>query len=337
MIQVEQHGPITAIRMARSFLGKPLHWTTAYWVDGLLIDAGPRCAAPELVRILKQVPVEKIVITHGHEDTMGGLATLKAHFPNATLYASQRTIPILQDPTRLHLHLYQRISWGVPEAVNDVVSLESVSHEIRTTHHQFRALETPGHCRDHVSYFEPQHRWLFCGDAFIGGHDRTCTEEFDLLTALGTLHTLNGLRPERLLPASGVVRRSPSVEIGDKINYFQKLAADVARLEATGMNPEEMLSALFKEEAPIAFWTQKHYSSANLIRACQTYNSFFTLSDSTPPLPPVDATTDHSDDILAQLQLDDLFAKFDENPPGAKPQKKTPPGKKSTDAEDHKR
>ena len=60
MIQVEQHGPITSIRMARSFLGKPLYWTTAYWVDGLLIDTGPRCAAPELVRILQQVQVEGV-------------------------------------------------------------------------------------------------------------------------------------------------------------------------------------------------------------------------------------------------------------------------------------
>ena len=84
MIQVEQHGPITSIRMARSFLGKPLYWTTAYWVDGLLIDTGPRCAAPELVRILQQVQVDQIVVTHGHEDTFGGLS--------ATTYAAQDAI-----------------------------------------------------------------------------------------------------------------------------------------------------------------------------------------------------------------------------------------------------
>lgn len=36
MIHVEQHGPVTAIRMARSLLGRPVYWTAAYWVDGLL-------------------------------------------------------------------------------------------------------------------------------------------------------------------------------------------------------------------------------------------------------------------------------------------------------------
>ena len=41
MLQLDQHGPITAIRMARSLLGRPVYWTAAYLVDGLLIDSGP--------------------------------------------------------------------------------------------------------------------------------------------------------------------------------------------------------------------------------------------------------------------------------------------------------
>ncbi len=40
MIDVEQHGSITAIRMARAVLGRPLYWTAAYWIDGLLIEYG---------------------------------------------------------------------------------------------------------------------------------------------------------------------------------------------------------------------------------------------------------------------------------------------------------
>ena len=52
MITVEQHGSVTVIRMARAFFGRPLYWTAAYLVDGLLIDTGPLCTASELVRVL---------------------------------------------------------------------------------------------------------------------------------------------------------------------------------------------------------------------------------------------------------------------------------------------
>ncbi|MGL4649296.1 MAG: hypothetical protein ACRC1H_07795, partial [Caldilineaceae bacterium] len=65
MIQIEQHGPVIAIRMARRFLGKPLYWSTAYWMDGLLIDSGPPSTARELLRVLEQVQVKQIAITHG--------------------------------------------------------------------------------------------------------------------------------------------------------------------------------------------------------------------------------------------------------------------------------
>ncbi len=88
MIQVDQYGPVTIIRMARGFLRRPLEWTAAYFVDGLLIDAGPRRTEHELVRALDHVDVKQIVITHGHEDKIGGLLAVRTRFPAAEIYAS---------------------------------------------------------------------------------------------------------------------------------------------------------------------------------------------------------------------------------------------------------
>ena len=67
MIDVEQHGAVTAIRMARALLGRPLDWSAAYFLDGLLIDTGPACTAHELVRVLDKVNVRQIALTHSHD------------------------------------------------------------------------------------------------------------------------------------------------------------------------------------------------------------------------------------------------------------------------------
>ncbi len=40
MIQVEQIGEITKFRLARTISGRGLYFTSAYWIDGLMIDTG---------------------------------------------------------------------------------------------------------------------------------------------------------------------------------------------------------------------------------------------------------------------------------------------------------
>ncbi len=273
MIQVEQHGPVIAIRMARRFLGKPLYWTAAYWIDGLLIDTGPAATAAELLRVLEQVSVRQIALTHGHEDHIGGLAALRRKYPNAPVYASLRTIELAKAPDRLQMQLYRKLVWGVPQPVEGLTVLEEVADVIHTQRFALRAVETPGHSQDHVAYFEPHLRWLFAGDAFIGGRDRTWAPEFDLFGVVGSLRTLALLDPERLFPGSGNVRRNPLNDINDKLLYLTGLARDVAKLDAAGIDAAEIAERLLAGDSRMSFWTQGHFSALNLIEACRSYNA----------------------------------------------------------------
>ncbi len=273
MIHVEQHGPVIAIRMARSFLGRPLYWTAAYWVDGLLVDAGPRCTAHQLVRVLDQVHVDRIVVTHSHEDHIGGLDALHARYPEARIYASAQAAPIVQEPARLGMQMYRRVVWGVPKPFAQVHLLDELDNVVRTPVYSFHVIETPGHSRDHISLFEPNQRWLFCGDAFIGGRDHSWSRDADLFGVLSSLRTLASLRPERLFPGSGTVRRTPLPELHDKIGSLTRLSREVARLEASGMSADEIVIVLFKGESSFRFWTGGHFSAANLVEACRSYNA----------------------------------------------------------------
>lgn len=283
MIQVEQHGSVTVIRMARSFLGRPLYWTAAYWLDGLLIDAGPVCTSHELVRVLEKVPVEQIAITHAHEDHIGGLPALLMRYPNARVYASRRSLPLIENPDLIGMQRYRQLVWGKPRPFTGARSLDEVEDVLRTPQFTLRVIETPGHSRDHVSYFEPSFRWLFCGDAFIGGRDVAWAPEFDMFAIVSSLRTMAALRPERLFPGSGNVRRSPFPELLGKINDLVRLANEVQRLEAKGHSVGEIVEMLFGGEPPIRRWTLGHFSAANLVRACRMYNDLTGKSDSSEP------------------------------------------------------
>lgn len=285
MIQVQEHGPVVAIRMARAFLGKPLAWTTAYWVDGLLIDTGPACAAAGLLRVLKPVPVNQIVVTHTHEDVIGGLSALRVAYPQAKIYASTYALDTLAQPHRLRLQWYRRLAWGIPQPVKDVVSLDEIANTITTPSYHFRAVETPGHTPDHISFYEPHLRWVFCGDAFIPGRMRTWPKDADLFGVVSSLRTLADLRPERLFPAGAPVRRTPLPDLHDQIGVYIRLAREVAMLDAAGMSCEEMALRLFRGEPRAPFWTEGHLTAANLIDALRSYNALVEPYPESPGTP----------------------------------------------------
>jgi glyoxylase-like metal-dependent hydrolase (beta-lactamase superfamily II) len=269
--------------MARALLGRPLYWTAAYWLDGLLIDAGPLCTAHELVRVLDKVPVQQIAITHGHEDHIGGLAALLQRFPDVKIYASRQTLPLIEHPERLEMQRYRQLVWGKPRACSGAHSLDEVEDSIRTPQFTLRAVETPGHSRDHVSYFEPAFRWLFCGDAFIGGRDVAWAPEFEMFAIVSSLRTLASLRPERLFPGSGTVRRTPLPELLGKIGDLIQLASQVQKLEESGRATGEIVEMLFDGEPKLRWWTLGHFSAANLVEACRVYNDLTTCAPRTAP------------------------------------------------------
>jgi glyoxylase-like metal-dependent hydrolase (beta-lactamase superfamily II) len=279
MIHVEQHGQVLAIRMSRSVFGRPFWWTTAYWVDGLLIDTGPRFATRALLNALRNLHVTQVVLTHAHEDQIGGLLSVLRQYPKATIYAAPRTLPLLQEPEKLALPLYRRLVWGRPEPCRTAISLDSVANTIRTPNYQFRAVETPGHTADHIVLFEPRQRWLFSGDIFVHSQSNAWAAEADLFGVVSSLRTLAELRPERLFPSDGRISRTPLPELHGKIGHWLQLTREVARLDALGLSKAEIVLRLFQKEPPIYFWTLGQYSAANLVDACRSYNALFTQID----------------------------------------------------------
>ncbi|WP_410686121.1 hydroxyacylglutathione hydrolase [Avibacterium paragallinarum] len=99
-----------------------------------------------------QLEVEAVLLTHKHQDHVGGLAEFKQHYPDVPVFGPQETADL-----------------GATQIINE--------GEIRTTHYQIQVLPSGGHTENHVSFVVDGH--LFCGDTlFSGGCGRVFTGDY---------------------------------------------------------------------------------------------------------------------------------------------------------------
>ena len=262
MIKTQEIEGIVKIKLARSLLGRPFYFTTAYWVDGLLIDTGCAHTQEEFLAAVEDLGVERVVNTHSHEDHFGANGALQAQ-RGVEILAHAEALPILADPRLLRLQPYRRIFWGYPPP--------SIAHPVgevvETPHHRFQVIHTPGHSPDHICLYEPEEGWLFSGDAYIGGRDRALRADYDIYAIIDSLKKLAKLESTRLLPASGTVRDNPRQDIVLKIAYLEETGERVREFHQKGLSLDQIRNEVFGREMPIARITLGHFSGRNLVQA----------------------------------------------------------------------
>ncbi|MFG0514782.1 hydroxyacylglutathione hydrolase [Kluyvera intermedia] len=108
----------------------------------LIVDPGE--AAPVLNAIeANNWQPEAILLTHHHNDHVGGVAELHRRFPNLIVYGPEETR-----------------NKGTTKIVAD-------GDRINILEHEFHVFATPGHTSGHVCFYSAP--WLFCGDTLFSG------------------------------------------------------------------------------------------------------------------------------------------------------------------------
>jgi glyoxylase-like metal-dependent hydrolase (beta-lactamase superfamily II) len=259
---VTENGTVVRFRLARALLGRPVYFTAAYWVDGLLVDTGCAHTRRQLIAALKDRPVEQAVNTHSHEDHIGANADVQEMF-HCPILAHADALPILAKPRLQPLQPYRQLFWGWPEPSQGT----AIGNQVETEHFRFEVIHTPGHSPDHVCLFEPEQGWLFSGDAYIGGEDRALRGGYDIHGIIASLKKLAGLGVQTIFAGSGSVRSQGVDPLRDKIDYLEELGERIRRLHAEGMSPGQIRRKLFGRELAITYLTLGHFSGLRLVQS----------------------------------------------------------------------
>lgn len=263
MILIEDVAEVRKFRLARTFLGRGLYYTAAYWVDGLMIDTGCAYTVRELISALDGVTVESIVNTHSHEDHIGANAALTRQF-GAQIAIHHSGLDILASPReRQPLKPYQLVMWGYLDPSLGT----AIGETVETESHHFEVIHTPGHSPDHICLYEPDRGWLFSGDAYIGGRDKALRADYNIWQIIDSLQKLVKLEVTFLFTGSGRVRENACTDLLGKIHYLEDTAEQVLELHRRGLSYSTIRREIFGRELPISYLTLGHFSGENLVRS----------------------------------------------------------------------
>jgi glyoxylase-like metal-dependent hydrolase (beta-lactamase superfamily II) len=130
-----------------------------------------------------------------------------------------------------------------------------------------RVIETPGHCKGHISLFEEERRILFSGDIWVGEQPKTARAEEDVYQLISDLKKFEELRPKIMFASLGKAVAEPQQVIRRTRVYLEETRNEIRRLHSEGKSSEQILEELFGRESVLAPVTQYQLSTKIFIES----------------------------------------------------------------------
>ena len=140
--------------------------------ESVIFDAGMPNSAAEILTSLRKLGIDPssiriVLLSHRHIDHAGGAYALLEQLPNASIGLHPLSIKSLSDPSKIYeggRELFREFATPMkPVQASSMRPLDD-NQEISIGEGVVKAIYSPGHTSDHIAYYMPTKKTVYCGD-----------------------------------------------------------------------------------------------------------------------------------------------------------------------------
>lgn len=261
VIKSDLFGEVEMIQLGYGPVFPPVMSVYMYVVDELIIDTAQHHMARAVWELLEKKRLSRILLTHHHED----------HSGNAAMVSRRHNIPVMAHPLGVEklsagfpIRSYQHLVWGKAPAA----AATALAGTIETDRFAFTPVDTPGHSKDHVVFFEKQQGWLFSGDLYLGERIKFFRSDENIREQIVSLKKIMTLDFDTLFCAHNPCLNDGKQKIKNKLQFLEDLLGNVGKLAEKGYSKKAVIKALDpKKDRGVKWLTMGNVSFANMIRS----------------------------------------------------------------------
>ncbi len=241
-----------------------------FYLDGVLIDTGPRILAKELQPFFRDLDIDEVVITHYHEDHTGCASFFEGRVP---IYMNETMI---SDCTKkADYPLYRKVFWGKRKPFR----AEPIGDTFTSRKSRWKVINTPGHTIDHLAFLNEETGQLFTGDLYCQPRTKVILREESVPTTIASIKKVLTYDFEEVYCSHAGYIKNGRDALKKKLDYLQHTEGEVLKRFAEGKTAEQIDAELFPKKYPITRFSAGEWGSIHIVRSIlQSHQKFSAKS-----------------------------------------------------------